>query len=142
MQKAAIYLLIAIISAVLGFSFAKFCPLASPKGASASAATSAPNANTALVNEVQTIRSQLELYKLQHADKYPDFRKYGWKQLTYKTNNAGQISDANKLPNNALFGPYIKTPPQNPLTKSSEILVVNSIPDNFKSPGSYGFIFD
>src|SRR6266480_6139990 len=107
MQKFAIYSVIAIISAVLGFSFAKFCPLASPKeaGASVGGAVGASdgNANRVLVNNLYSLRAQVELYKLQHNDHYPDFRKYGWKQLTYKTNNAGQISDANKLPNNGLF---------------------------------------
>src|SRR5205085_2724894 len=80
-----------------------------------------------------SIRAQIELYKLQHNDTYPEFNKYSWKQLTYKTNNRGQISERGKELANASFGPYFLSPPTNPLTKSSEVLVVPSIPDDFKA---------
>jgi general secretion pathway protein G len=98
--------------------------------------------NYSLLTRLQSMRSQIELYKLQHADNPPDFRKYGWKQLTYKTNSAGQISDSSRLPNNAIYGPYILTPPSNPLTKSSEVLVVPAITESFKPTSIYGFVFE
>src|SRR5262249_19100626 len=38
-----------------------------------------------LTSQLQTVRSQVELYKLQHRDRLPTFRVCGWKQLTSKT---------------------------------------------------------
>ena len=84
----------------------------------------------------------IDCYKRDHNDTCPEFQKYGWKQLTYKTNTKGQISEqANQLTGN-LYGPYFQKPPQNPLTKSSEVLVVSTLPENFKAEGSYGFVFE
>ncbi|HEV8606634.1 MAG TPA: hypothetical protein VGQ99_14765 [Tepidisphaeraceae bacterium] len=105
------------------------------------AVSSNASPNILLITQLQTLRSQLDLYKSQHNDQYPDFRKYGWKQLTYRTNSAGQILDAAKFPGAAPFGPYLQTPPQNPLTRSSDILVVNAITTTLKPTKDYGFVF-
>jgi hypothetical protein len=147
MQKFAIYAIVAIIFAVFGFSFARYCPLASPKQASAAPTTDpaadiqAAKSTGALTNQLTTTRSQLALYKLQHNDNFPDFRKFGWKQLTFKSNAAGQIT-GNDRAGNPLYGPYFLSAPTNPLTKSSEVLVIASIPQNFKADGTYGFVFE
>ena len=147
MQKSIPYLIVAILFTVLGFSFAKFCPIGiklGPAKAEASSPTAAPGdprAISALITDIQTARAQIELYKLMHDDNWPEFSKYGWKQLTYKTNARGQISEHGKELANATFGPYLKSPPTNPLTKSSDVLVVPSIPKDFKSTGTYGFVF-
>jgi len=145
MQKSIFFIIVALVFSALGFGFARYCPIGARLGpASAKASTVAPadaQANSNLISQLQSIRAQLELYKLQHNDNYPDFHKYGWKQLTYKTNNKGQISDQTKEVASALYGPYFLSPPTNPLTKSSEVLVVPSIAENFNFPGSYGFVF-
>lgn len=145
MQKFAIYSIVAIIFAVLGFSFAKFCPLGIKLGpAKAQAFEMSPSErqlNSSLMSALLTARSVIEGYKRDHNDTYPEFAKYGWKQVTYKTNSKGQISERGKELANASFGPYFASPPQNPLTKSSEVLVVPNLPENFKATGSYGFVF-
>lgn len=149
MQKAIPFLIVAIIFGVLGFSFAKFCPLAAPKTANANASQTeaqptdirAAKSAAALFSQLNTIRSQIALYRLQHNDNYPDFRKFGWKQLAFKTNAAGQITGNDRAPNQ-LYGPYFITAPSNPLTKSSEVLVVATVPENFKAEGACGFVFE
>ena len=147
MQKSIPFIITAIVFGVLGFSFAKFCPLATPKSATASQPDQqgtdprASKAAAGLFSQLDTARSQIALYRLQHNDNFPDFKKYGWKQLTFKTNATGQITD-NDRTGNILYGPYFNTAPSNPLTKSSEVLVVSSIGENFKATGSYGFVLE
>lgn len=57
------------------------------------ASTQANNAN--LRSQLQTLRGQLELYKVQHADTYPDLVADGWTDL--------------------INGDYIQAAPRNPL---------------------------
>ena len=144
MQKSIPYIIVAIIFTVLGFSFAKFCPIGiklGPAKAQASELTpSERQLNSSLMSALLTARSVIEGYKHDHNDTCPEFTKYGWKQLTYKTNSKGQISERGKEFNES-FGPYFQSPPTNPLTKSSDVLVVPSISNEFKSTGSYGFVF-
>src|SRR5207253_5404652 len=44
-----------------------------------------------LSSQLQTIRSQIELYKLQHQDKLPDMVS-SWQKLTQKTDQYGAVS--------------------------------------------------
>jgi hypothetical protein len=146
MKKFTLFTIFALVFGALGFAFARYCPIGAKLGpAAAHASSPAPTdvqANSNLISQLQTLRSQLELYKLQHNDTLPDFAKYGWKQLTYKTNSKGQISDNAKELSNSLYGPYFIAPPQNPLTKSSEILVIQTLPPGFQATGAYGFVFE
>ena len=145
MQKVILFLVVAIIFGAVGFGFAKYCPLASKASAVPSTMPSAnPNsaANSAVFSQLATLRAQIQLYRLQHNDNFPDFKKYGWKQLTFKTNAAGQITESGRTPGNIPFGPYFQILPENPLPKSSEILVVSTIEAGFKAPGTFGFVFE
>ena len=67
--------------------------------------------NSSLLSALLSARSIIEGYKRDHNSAYPEFAKYGWKQLTYKTNSKGQISEqSNQLSGNltlgAIAGPY------------------------------------
>ena len=73
---------------------------------------------------LQTIRSQVELYKLQHSDNLPgddagdgtpDFAEF-WDDLTLKTDISGDV-DADD-PN---LGPYLQSKPVNPLNGQSGV---------------------
>src|SRR6476659_2138627 len=58
-----------------------------------------------LVSQLQTLRSQLELYKLQHLDQLPSTLIGGspaWTQLTNKTDASGATGVGTAFP----FGPY------------------------------------
>ena len=55
---------------------------------------------SSLVSQVQTIRSQLELYQVQHNGNYPTLSS-NWDDLTTESGN---------------YGPYLQQPPSNPLS--------------------------
>jgi general secretion pathway protein G len=74
-----------------------------------------------LTSQLQTLRSQLELYKLQHNDKLPTSLGTGtadeqWSQMTQQTDVTGDTAAATKD-----FGPYLQQNPTNPL--NTKILV-------------------
>jgi general secretion pathway protein G len=76
-----------------------------------------------LVSQLQTLRSQLELYKLQHLDQLPSTLIGGspaWTQLTAKTDAGGTVGTTTAFP----FGPYLQADPTNPLNSSSTVKVV------------------
>jgi general secretion pathway protein G len=79
-----------------------------------------------LVSQLQTLRSQVELYKLQHLDQNPTglatageiAGPTAWAELLIRT-------DADQTANTAgLFGPYLQTEPYNSLNSSSGVFVV------------------
>jgi general secretion pathway protein G len=96
-----------------------------------------------LMTNLQTIRSQLLLYKTQHMEVYPgasggetDDGSTG----TFSTQMC-QYSDAtgavNATPDTAYpFGPYLQTVPPNPLTGSKAVTVVDNVATAFSAPGA------
>jgi len=76
-----------------------------------------------LVSQLQTLRSQLELYKLQHLDQLPSTligATPAWTQMVNKTDAAGATGTSTAFP----FGPYLQADPTNPLNSMSACLVV------------------
>jgi general secretion pathway protein G len=73
-----------------------------------------------LTSQLQTVRSQLELYKLQHNDKLPTFTgttaDVQWEQMTSQTDVNGSTTATTKD-----FGPYLQQTPVNPLNNDSKI---------------------
>lgn len=65
---------------------------------------------SSLVSQLQTIRSQLEIYQVQHDGSYPEFSGADadahWDEMT---NTSGD------------YGPYLQQPPRNPLTDSATV---------------------
>src|SRR6266481_2107242 len=70
---------------------------------------------SALLSQLQTLRSQIELYKLQHLDKLPDLVT-NWNPMTTKTNSAGVLSV-----NPSDFGPYMQSSPSNPINNLTNV---------------------
>ena len=66
---------------------------------------------------LQTIRSQTELYKMQHNDVPPDLAS-GWTQMTGKTNAKGN-STVGDGP--VVYGPYLQQTPKNPFNGNSGV---------------------
>ena len=78
-----------------------------------------------LVSQLQTLRGQIELYKLQHLDQLPSSlvgATPNWDQLTNKTNSSGTTGTTTAYP----FGPYLQSPPTNPLNAQNAMLVVTA----------------
>jgi general secretion pathway protein G len=71
-----------------------------------------------LTSQLQTIRSQIELYKLQHNDKLPNVVSASganWNLLTQKTTQLGAVSATGS------FGPYLQADPVNPLNNQKGV---------------------
>jgi hypothetical protein len=72
---------------------------------------------------VQTLRSQLALYRLQHQDQLPDFRRYPlWEQLLNKTDATGAVLARGPL------GPYLPTMPVNPMNGWTAVALFDGEP--------------
>jgi general secretion pathway protein G len=96
-----------------------------------------------LTSQLQTLRSQIELYKLQHLDKMPtglSASTTDWTQLTTKTNNAGATGTTTAH----VFGPYMQAIPANPLNGYSDIKVITADPSALVGGGGAGkgFVFN
>ena len=76
---------------------------------------------SSLQSDLQTLRSQVELYKFQHLDKYPwqkptdgtaDTAANFWLRMTTKTDSAGAAGGN--------FGPYVQSRPTNPFVAGTD----------------------
>ena len=85
-----------------------------PQFTSASESARSSSMSTVL----QTIRSQLELYQVQHNGDYPTLAQM-WDNLTETTDIDGDLAGVD-------FGPYLQKPPANPFTGTSVIAADNS----------------
>ena len=63
------------------------------------------------ISQLQTLRSQIQLFKLQHDDALPDLVTNQWNQLLSTTNVTGTVDSSA----NGIYGPYLQTIPANPL---------------------------
>ena len=66
---------------------------------------------SSLVSQLQTIRSQLELYQVQHNGNYPDIVT-NWNQMIQTTDVAGATTGTD-------YGPYLQQAPKNAFTNSN-----------------------
>lgn len=79
---------------------------------------------SSLASQLQTLRSQVELYKLQHLDDWPtndgtqDAAKWTWGSLTGLTTVT--VNGESKT-----YGPYLQNLPLNPLTNSTSVVADN-----------------
>ena len=90
-----------------------------------------------LMSTLMTVRSQIELYKLQHADRLPDLGTLQWTQLTSRTTLQGQPGK------DGMFGPYLQTSPTNPLNGQSGIAALKTAPAaDYLAPSGIGFVLD
>jgi general secretion pathway protein G len=85
-----------------------------------------------LTSQLQTLRSQLELYKLQHLDQLPPALVAAggdtsspacWGEMTVKTDADHTVNAAGN------FGPYLQAAPMNPLNNDADVFVVNGAAD-------------
>ena len=84
-----------------------------------------------VTSQLQTIRSQVELYKLQHRDQFPTDTgavdgAWDWTKLTTKTDASGAAGGS--------FGPYLQAVPVNGLNGNSTMAKA--------AAGDVGFVVD
>ncbi len=68
-------------------------------------------------SQLQTLRGQIELYKLQHKDVAPELVTTGWDVFTKYTDIDGGTNATKDSTH--IYGPYYQTAPTNPLSDSS-----------------------
>jgi general secretion pathway protein G len=79
------------------------------------ASTDARRAST--TSQLQTIRSQIQLFKLQHNDILPVMAGANqWSQLLGTTDITGAVNAA------GTFGPYMQSAPKNPLNSNTTVI--------------------
>jgi general secretion pathway protein G len=99
---------------------------------------------SALVSDLQTVRGQLELYKVQHNENYPHLDQNGVidsaanfvLRLTGKTDQDSTINAA------GLFGPYMQRFPSNPFMSVAADTVTLGIADPAPGDASSGWYFN
>jgi general secretion pathway protein G len=101
-----------------------------------------------LTSQLQTMRSQFELYKLQHNDQLPvNFQADGtvtdWGQMTGQTTVAGTVVAA-PTAGDVVYGPYLQQTPSNPLNGHTECAVSqsDSIPGQTAATKDVGFLMN
>src|SRR4051812_20938924 len=85
-----------------------------------------------LVSQLQTLRSQVELYKLQHLDKLPPglnpaapgsiATAVAWVELINKSKADNSTGTTTAFP----FGPYLQSAPINPLNNLAPVMAVTA----------------
>ena len=70
--------------------------------------------NTALKSQLETVRSAIDIYKMQHMDQLPDLSS-SWTVLMTQTNPQGGTTGS------ILVGPYLPTVPVNAITGGSTV---------------------
>jgi general secretion pathway protein G len=92
---------------------------------------------SSLVSQLQTLRSQIELYKLQHKDTLPNLTlATGWDLLLNKTDADQTMPPAAGATE---FGPYLQAIPKNPL---NGLFNVADGDGSAAAAAAAGFIYD
>jgi len=73
---------------------------------------------SSLFSDLQTMRSQLELYKVQHLENYPSPDRFT-QQLLLRTNAKGELMPDNAQAKDYPFGPYLQQMPANPFIRNT-----------------------
>src|SRR5690554_4876155 len=80
---------------------------------------------SSLVSQLQTIRSQLEFYQIQHNGNYPVLTgdiDTAWQLMTGKTN-----ATSTTVVDDGDFGPYLQQAPSNPFVDSGVAILVAEV---------------
>lgn len=77
------------------------------------------------ISILQTVRSQIVLYALQHNDAYTTLAEFqnGWSVLVRPTNGAGKIMP----PSAEGYGPYLPAPMKNPFNNSDKVVAAGHV---------------
>ena len=94
--------------------------------------------SSALLKNLQTLRRQIELYKVQHGGSAPILHKGALPQLTRSTNEKGEPGPSGSM---FPFGPYLRNGvPVNPITSRSIVTATWTFPPTEPS-GNGGWLY-
>jgi general secretion pathway protein G len=92
---------------------------------------------SSLVTNLQTIRSQLLLYKAQHIEAFPGTDGASatfTTQVTQYTNASGGV---NSTPSSSYpYGPYLQSVPKNPVSNSAALRIITDGSTEFAAPSA------
>jgi general secretion pathway protein G len=95
-----------------------------------------------LCSNLQSLRSQIQLYKVQHNDTPPDDANLV--DLVYCTNVSGAMastpSKERDTANGYIYGPYLERVPDNPFNNLDSVRIVTSTPG--AAAGTHGWVYD
>lgn len=96
---------------------------------------------SSLVSQLQTLRSQIMLYRTQHADTLPDLTG-GTADPAGTTTHWDALTQRVAGPDGKMYGPYMQAAPKNPLNSLTN--VINGIHDPAapKQVEECGFVYD
>jgi general secretion pathway protein G len=96
---------------------------------------------SSLVSQLQTLRSQILLYKMQHADTLPNLLG-GSGTLDSTTTHWDALTTKTVAADGRTYGPYMQAPPKNPLNNLTN--VVDGVHDAAapKDVATCGFLYD
>ena len=94
-----------------------------------------------LVSDLQTVRSQLELYKVQHLENYPAAATFV-SQLTSRTSSAGTVMPSGGSASDYPFGPYLHAFPSNPYVDGNKAQTVKTGTSAVAGDGTSGWYFE
>ena len=89
----------------------------------------------------QTIRSQIQLYKLQHKDALPNITA-NWNVLTMYTNDTHGTSATKNNATGHIYGPYLQEIPRNQLVADANATLVDDATAAVVPDGSAGWQYD
>ena len=93
---------------------------------------------SSLTSDLQTVRGQLELYKVQHLDTYPAAATLVT-QMTSMTDAGGTVGSD---PNVHIYGPYLQKFPSNPFVPGANTATVNTGTASVPGDGTSGWYFE
>ena len=89
---------------------------------------------SSLCTDLQTLRSQIELYKIQHNDNPPSFANFV-DQMTKQSDLNGTVPPAAGL---AAYGPYVQKVPVNQFNDKYDVTGIHGLLDNTGTVGDDG----
>jgi general secretion pathway protein G len=76
-------------------------------------------------SSLQSLRSQIELYKIQHNDTPPALATFA-EQMTQYTNAAGDYQSTKDTATGYIYGPYMQRVPRNPWNNSDTLAAADA----------------
>ena len=97
---------------------------------------------SSLVSDLQTIRSQLELYKVQHLERYPDVDEdQAADTANFIVRLTGRSDQTGKINTSGVYGPYLQKFPTNPFATTNRDKVNFGTTDPAPGDDSSGWYF-
>lgn len=95
---------------------------------------------SAMVSDLQTVRSQIELYKVQHLDQYPGTVNGTWTIANFVPHLTGMTTPQGAT--GGTLGPYLQKFPTNPFNSSNAVRDATGASDPNAASGAEGWWFN